>query len=89
MFDKLKDVNKLRKLKSQIEKQQDQIWATRQKGDIEVTVNANKKVVLIKCGGEEDKRLKDLINDAMKEAEKKAEKKLRSQASELGLGDLI
>jgi DNA-binding protein YbaB len=89
MFDKVKNLHKLRKAQSEIEKQMDQINAVKEKSGVKVVVNANNKIIVIEVDGNEDKLLKDLINDALKEAKKKAEKKLRGQISELGLGDLI
>lgn len=89
MFDKVKNLNKLRKAQSKIEKEMEQIFATREKAGVRVTVNANNKIIAIEVNDTEDKVLKDLLNGALKEAKKKAEKKLRGQLSELGLGDMI
>ncbi len=89
MFDKVKTVNKWRKAQAEIEKQMEQIQATVEKGKYLVVVNANNKIIHIDVDGEEDKVLKDAINGALKDAKKKAEKKLRSQAGDLGLGDLL
>ena len=89
MLDKLKNLNKLRKAQSEIEKQMEQIQSTVEREGIRVTVNANNKIVSIDIEGDEDKLLKDLVNEALKDAKKKAEKKLRNQMSELGLGDLL
>jgi len=89
MLDKVKTANKWKKAQSEIEKQMEQIQITESKGDYTVTVTANNKIVSIEFDGENDKLLKDLINSALKSAKKKAEKKLRSQAGNLGLGDLL
>lgn len=89
MFDKVKAVNKWRKAQAEIEKRMEQIQSSVQKGKYLVVVNANNKIIQVEVDGEEDKVLKDAINDALKDAKKKAEKKLRSQAGDLGLGDLL
>lgn len=89
MFEKLKNLNKLRKAQSEIEKQLEQIQSVGEKSGVKVVVNANNKILSIEFDGVEDKLMKDLINDTLKDAKKKGEKKLRSKASELGLGDLI
>ena len=89
MFDKVKNLNKLRKAQSEIEKQMEQVHAAKEKSGVKVVVNANNKIVSIEVEGEEDKLMKDLLNDALKDAKKKAENKLRGQMADLGLGDLL
>lgn len=89
MFDKIKNLNKLKKAQKEMENIMDQIVVTKEKAGITVTVNANNKVIKIDFEGEEDKITKDLLNDTLKEAKKKSEKKLRGQVANLGLGDLL
>lgn len=89
MFDKIKTVNKWRKAQAEIEKQMDQIQASGEKAGYKVVVNANNKILEISRDGEDEKLLKDLLNETLKEAKKKSEKKLRGQAESLGLNDLI
>lgn len=89
MLDKLKNLNKLRKAQSEIEKEMEQINSSAERDGIKVVVNANNRVVSIEVDGEEDAMLKDLLNNALKDARKKAEKQMRGRMSELGLGDLL
>ncbi len=89
MLDKLKNLNKLRKAQSEIEKEMEQINSSAERDGIKVVVNANNKVVTIEVEGEEDTMLRDLLNIALKDARKKAEKQMRGKMSDLGLGDLL
>jgi DNA-binding protein YbaB len=88
MFDKVKEIAKWKKIQDEIKHQQEQIFATVEKRDIKVVVRGDKKVEKIEIDGEENRDLKDAVNDAMKEIDKKLEKKLRGQAGDLGLPDL-
>lgn len=87
MFDKLKDLNKLRKAQSEIKKQLEQIFVQKEKGEISVLIRGDKRIEKIIIDGEELKDLKDLLNETMKDVDKKVEKQMRGQLSELGLGD--
>jgi len=89
MFDKVRSINKWRKAQAEIEKQMEQIQVSNERAGYKVTVNANNKVLEIFEEDEENKVLRDLLNDTLKEAKKKSEKKLRGQADSLGLGDLL
>lgn len=89
MFDKIKNLNKLKKAQKEMEVIMDKIVITKEKAGITVAVNANNKVLKIDFEGDEDKITKDLLNDALKEAKKKSGKKLRGQMANLGLGDLL
>jgi DNA-binding protein YbaB len=89
MFDKAKTIMKFIKAKSDMEKKLEPIWATVERGNYKVVVNANKKVVSIEESGQENKVLRDLVNDAMKEAQKKAEKKMKASGEDFGLGDML
>ena len=88
MFDKLKDLNKLRKAQADIKKQLEQIYIQKDKGEISLLIRGDKKIEKLAISGEEQKELRDMINEAMKEVDKKVEKQMRGQLSELGLGDL-
>lgn len=83
-----KEIYKLRKKQSQIQKEMEQIFAAEEKNEYKVVVRGDRKIELIEIDGEEQKELKNLINNALKEVNKKVEKKLRGQLSDLGLPGL-
>ena len=88
MFDKLKDLNNLRKAQSQIKKQMEEIFASEEDGDVKVVVRGDKRIERILINGEENKELKDVINKAFKQVDKKVEKQLRGQMGDLGIPGL-
>lgn len=75
MFDKVKAMGKLKKMQSELQKELEQIYVKKEKYNLEVVVRGDRRIEKIVIEGEEDKRLKDLLNDAIKEADKKAAKK--------------
>ncbi|MFC1756089.1 YbaB/EbfC family nucleoid-associated protein [Patescibacteria group bacterium] len=83
-----KEIYKLRKKQSQMQKEMEQIFSTIEKGDYRVLVRGDRKVESIEIDGDEQKDLKNIINDAMKDVNKKVEKKLRGQLSDLGIPGL-
>lgn len=88
MFDKLKDLNRLKKIQSDIKKQLEQIFVVQESGNIKIVVRGDKRIEKIEIDGEEDKNLKNLINEAMKETDKKVEKQMRGQMQDLGIPGL-
>ena len=88
MFDKLKDLHRLKKIQSDIKKQLEQIFVVQESGNIKVVVRGDKRIEKIEIDGEEDKNLKNLINEAMKETDKKVEKLMRGQMQDLGIPGL-
>ncbi len=88
MFDKLKDLNRLRKVQSEIKKQLEQMFITEEKNEMKVVVRGDKKIEKVIIDGEENKELKELLNNAMKEMDKRIEKQMRGQMSELGIPGL-
>ncbi len=85
MLDKLKDLNKLRKMQQEVKKQLEAISVSYEKDGIKVVIRGDKKIEKVEIDGDENKLIKDIINDAQKEVDKKVEKQMRSQAGELGL----
>lgn len=88
MFEKLKDLNKLRKMQAEVKKQLEQIFVTQEKGGVRLVVRGDKRIEKLEINGEEKKDLKDLINDTMKDVDKKVEKQMRGQLSDLGFPGL-
>jgi DNA-binding protein YbaB len=75
MLDKARQLNELRKLRSEAKKMQDElgeITETVEKGVWRVKVRGDQKVVYIKEGEEEQKELVEALNEAMKKVQKKA-----------------
>lgn len=90
MFQKVKQLNELRKLQSQakqLQKQLEEIKETVEYGDIQVTVSGDQKMLALKIAGEERKDIVDAINKALKEVQKKAAKKMMEQSG--GLSGLL
>ena len=88
MFDKLKDLNKLRKAQSEIKKQLEQIYVSSEKNDMSVLIRGDKKIEKLVVDGEENKELKDFLNESFKEIDKKVEKQMRGQLGDLGIPGL-
>lgn len=90
VFDKVKqlgEMNKLRKKAKELQRELEQITETYDKGDIQVKVSGDQKVVYIKESGEEREELVEAINRAMKNVQKKAAKKMMEMGG--GLSGLL
>lgn len=85
MFDKLKDLNNLRKAQAEIKKELEGIYVETQKGNIRILVRGDKRIEKLEVDGEERKDLRELINDTMKDVDKKVEKQMRGHMADLGL----
>lgn len=85
MFDKLKDLNNLRKVQGQVKKEMEKIMVSDEKRGISVRVRGDKKIDSIQIDGEEQAILKELLNDTMKKVDKKVEKQMRGYMGDLGL----
>lgn len=90
MFDKFKQLNELRKMRSQameLQKELEKISETIEKGDWTVSVSGDQKIRYIKKDGEEMAQLVDAINEAMKKVQKEAAKKMMEMGG--GLSGLL
>ena len=90
MFDKLKQLNELRKMRSQalaLQKELEKIRESEERNGMKVVVTGDQKVSYIEINGEERKDLVDLINDAMKKVQKEAAKKMMEMGG--GLSGLL
>ena len=85
MFDKLKELNQLRKVQGEIQKELETIFVAHEKDGVKIVIRGDKKVEKVEIDGEENKLFKDLINNSMKEVDKKVEKQMRGRMSDLGL----
>ena len=88
MFDKIKDLNKLKKAQSEIKKQLEGIFVSVEKRGYKVVIRGDKKIEKLEIDGEDDKELRELLNDAFKDVDKKVEKQMRGQLSDLGIPGL-
>lgn len=79
----IKKIFKYKKTQSQINKELEQITALKEEANMSVIVRGDKRIVSVVINGVEDKRLRDLINNAMKILDKKIEKQLRGRSEEL------
>jgi len=90
MFDKAKQLNDLRKLRSQAKELQDQlqqITESVEENGIRVKVSGDQKVIYVEIDGEERKDLVEVINEAMKKVQKKAAKHMMESGG--GLSGLL
>ena len=90
MFDQVKQLNELRKLRSQALQMQRQLAQEKielEKGDIRVVVSGDQKVQSIEVAGEEQRRLVDILNKAIKQAQQKAAQKMTQMSG--GLSGLL
>lgn len=90
MFDKVQQLNELRKMRSQameLQKELKTITQREEERGVEVIVAADQRVVSVKIDGEEQKHLVELLNKAFKEVQKKAAKKMMDMGG--GLGGLL
>jgi DNA-binding protein YbaB len=89
-FDKFKQLNELRKMRSQamqLQKQLEEIEETFEDGGIKVKINGAQQVIYLEIDGEERKDIVELIKKAMKEIQKKAAKKMMESGG--GLSGLL
>ena len=90
MFDKIKQLNELRKMRSQalvLQKELEKIRESEERNGMKVVVTGDQKVSYIEINGEERKDLVELINDAMKKVQKEAAKKMMEMGG--GLSGLL
>ena len=86
-FDKVKQLNELRKMRSQamdLQKQLEQIEESFDEGDIKVKVNGAQQVTYLEIDGEERDDVVKVIQKAMKDIQKKAAKKMMEMGGGLG-----
>ncbi|OGC50456.1 hypothetical protein A2716_04605 [candidate division WWE3 bacterium RIFCSPHIGHO2_01_FULL_40_23] len=88
MFDKMKDLYNLKKQADSMKKEMEQIFVEYENRGIKLVVRGDNHIEKIEVDGVEDKRLKDVINDALKEVQKKVAKKMKGQLSDLGIPGL-
>lgn len=90
MFDKLKqlgELNKMRQKAMELQRELEKIIETVEKHGYSVSVTGDQKIRYIKKDGEDLNELTDLINEAMKNVQKESAKKMMEMGG--GLGGLL
>jgi len=90
MFDKVRQLNELRKMRGQamqLQKQLDEIIETYEKDGIKVKVTGSQKIDYIEVNGEVLDDLKEAINEALKRVQKESAKKMMEMGG--GLSGLL
>ena len=89
-FDKIKQMNELRKMRSEamaLQKELANVTENIEERGIKVIVTADQKIAYLAIDGEERKDIVDVVNKAFKEVQKKAAKKMMEMGG--GLGGLL
>ena len=79
MFDKLKQLNELRKMRSQaqvLQKQLDEIIESYENNGIKVKVTGSQKIYYFEMDDQPRDDIKDAINEALKRVQKKSAQKM-------------
>lgn len=90
MFDKFKQLGELKKMRDQAMQLKRQLAAEEmivEEGDIKVVIRGDQTVKNVVIGGEEQKRLVDVLNQAIKKSQQQAAKKLQEMGG--GLSGLL
>ena len=85
MFDKIKAIDRARRLQGEVKKIQESVYQEVEQQGYKILVRGDKHLEKLEIDGVENKVLRNLINDAFKDVDKKVEKKAKGYASELGL----
>ena len=88
MFDKIKDLNRIRKTQGEIKKELEQIFVTTEKFGMRIVVRGDKKIEKLEIDGGDNKQLRELLDDTFKEVDKKVEKQTRNHLKDLGIPGL-
>jgi DNA-binding protein YbaB len=92
MLDQLKQLNELRKLRAEALKMQHQLAEEKvelTEGEIRVVVRGDQKIEVVEINGEAQKKLADVLNEALKKAQQKAAMKMAQSGSLGGLSGLL
>lgn len=88
MFDKLKEIRKFQKMQSEMKRELEAIFVTVEKHGIKIVFRGDKKIEKLFISDDEQKQLKDVLNDGMKDVDKKVEKQMRGKLGDLGFPGL-
>lgn len=85
MFGKVKELYEFKKQADAMKKEMEKIYTEYENKGVKVVVRGDQHIDTIEIDGEDDKRLKDVINEALKESQKKVAKKMQGQLGNMGL----
>ena len=83
MLEKFKEINKWRKMKKDFDELSQSVSVTYEKDGIEITMKGDKKIERISIDGDENRLIKDIINETMKQVDKKLEKAAKQNQGQL------
>lgn len=86
MFNPLQQLGDLKKMRDQAMQLQKQLQAEEvsiQKNGVDIVINGNQKIQLLKSNGRRDEDIKEAINEAIKKSQEVAAKKLSSMSGGL------
>lgn len=90
MFDKIKQLGELNKMRQQamkLQKELEKIIFSVEEGGVKVTVRGDQKIEAIHMDGENLKKVTEVVNKAMKEVQKKSAAKMMEMGG--GLSGLL
>ena len=86
MFDKVKQLNELRKNAKAIQQELDaEVLDVQHKG-VDIRINGNMEILDLKTNGKDDATIVRALNESNKQMKKIVEKKMRGRLGDLGLG---
>lgn len=88
MFDKVKNLYNLQKVQGEMKKEAEKIFHNHEEKGMVVLIRGDYHIEKVEVDGNEDKRIKEVMNNALKEIQKKMAKKMQGQLSELGIPGL-
>jgi len=88
MFGQAKELYKLKRQSDLLKKQMERITIEVEEKGIRIVVRGDQRIQELYVDGEEDRRLRDVINKALKDSQKKVAKKMRGQLGDLGIPGL-
>lgn len=90
MFDKLKQLGELKKMRDQamaIQKELAQEMIEVDKNGVRVVITGDQKIQTLECNGRSDNDVREAVNEAVKKAQEVAARKLSQMSG--GLGGLL
>jgi len=86
MFDKVKQLGELKKMRDQAVKIQKELKKEKieiEEAGVKVVVSGNQEIQLLEVDGEEEERIKRTVNQALKKSQKVAAKRLQQMSGGL------
>ena len=86
MFNPLQQIGDLKKMRDQAMQLQKQLAAEElsiQKNGVDIVINGNQKILVLKSNGRSDDNIKEAVNEAIKKSQEVAAKRLSSMGGGL------